>query len=124
MKEYFKAIYKLAERCVVKVLKIDLGSGLYKILFMDKRERKPNLPLFDDWVNECCSTGIIHPDYSEGFSKTITTENISKLLKYKKYIHYKFKRSFVKDGEYKMNVLTIILSDDNSCYLIIYDIDE
>ena len=126
MKEFLKAINTLAMHCVVKVLKIDLNTGTYKIVHLDKGEYKSNSPYLNDWVNEAVTKDLIREDYSEAFKTVFSFDNLKSKLKYSKYIHYKFARkcnSF--NDEYRMSVITVLpIENGNSAYLIVYDIND
>lgn len=127
MKEFLRAMNKLAEQCVVKVLKINLDTGSYKVVHLDKGEYKSTSPFLDDWVRESISKNLIRDDYSEAFQKIFSFENIKSTLKYSKYIHYKFARKLSEfSDEYRMSVITVLPVDDTKkeCYLIVYDINE
>lgn len=124
-KEFLKAINKLAMQCVVKALKINLETGEYKIIHLDKGENKCNSSFLNDWVEESIMKELINPDYAEAVKHIVNVNYINKTLKYNKYIHLKFKRMPYVNGEYKYHVLTILPENDENkfAYLIIYDID-
>lgn len=127
MKEYLKAINKLAMQCVVKVLKVDLNTGIYKNVYLNKGEHRSLSPYLDDWIKESCSKELIREDYSEAFGTIFLVSNIKKTLQYSKYIHYKFLRKPNEFcDEYRASVITAIPVDDdkNECYLIVYDINN
>lgn len=127
MNEFFKVFGELANRCAVKVLKIDLESGTYKIIHLSKGEAKSNSPFLKDWVEECCNKELVHYDYIDAFKQLTELDYLKKTLKYKSYIHFKFKRCSYQGGEYRTNVMSILpIKESNpfSCYLVVYDIDD
>lgn len=122
MKSYLKAIIKLTEKCVVKVLEVDKNDE-YKILYIDKRELKSNSPFLKDWVNDHVAKNLIPEDYIEGFKHYVNSEYAFKALKYKKYIHYKFKRKITTCDDWTESVITILPKDENTIYLVVYNIE-
>lgn len=127
MREYLKAINKLAMNCVVKVLKINLNTGMYKIVHINKGEYKSSSPYLNDWVKEFVSKELVREDYAEAFEKIFLIENIRSTLNYSKYIHYKFLRKPNEFcDEYRTSVITVLPVDDTKqeCYLIVYDINN
>ena len=124
MKEFLKAVNSLAMKCVVKVLKIDLETGIYKILYINKGENTNTSPFLNNWIKDNSKKELIHPDYSEAFESIFSTENLKKTLKYKKYLHYRFLRMPNVNMEYRNTVMTALPAEEHSCYLIIYDIED
>ena len=124
MKEFLKAVNSLAMKCVVKVLKIDLETGIYKILYINKGENTNTSPFLNNWIKDNSKKELIHPDYSEAFESIFSTENLKKTLKYKKYLHYRFLRMPNSNMEYRNAVITALPAGEHSCYLIIYDIED
>ena len=124
MKEFLKAVNSLAMKCVVKVLKIDLETGIYKILYINKGENTNTSPFLNNWIKDNSKKELIHPDYSEAFESIFSTENLKKTLKYKKYLHYRFLRMPNVNMEYRNTVITALPAEEHSCYLIIYDIED
>ena len=124
MKEFLKAVNSLAMKCVVKVLKIDLETGTYKILYINKGENTNTSPFLNNWIKDNSKKELIHPDYSEAFESIFSTENLKKTLKYKKYLHYRFLRMPNVNMEYRNTVVTALPAGEHSCYLIVYDIED
>ena len=124
MKEFLKAVNSLAMKCVVKVLKIDLETGIYKILYINKGENTNTSPFLNNWIKDNSKKELIHTDYSEAFESIFSTENLKKTLKYKKYLHYRFLRMPNSNMEYRNAVITALPTGEHSCYLIVYDIED
>lgn len=124
MKEFLKAVNLLAMKCVVKVLKVDLNVGNYRIIYIDKGEHKSKSKKLDDWIEENCLKELIHPDYSEAFKNIFRFENMKNSLKHRKYLHFKYKRASDIDYNYRTSVMTALPVEGNKCYLIIYDIED
>ena len=124
MKEFLKAVNSLAMKCVVKVLKIDLETGIYKILYINKGENTNTSPFLNNWIKDNSKKELIHQDYSEAFESIFSTENLKKTLKYKKYLHYRFLRMPNSNMEYRNAVITALPVGEHSCYLIVYDIED
>lgn len=124
MKEFLKAVNSLAMKCVVKVLKIDLETGIYKILYINKGENTNTSPFLNNWIKDNSKKELIHPDYFEAFESIFSTENLKKTLKYKKYLHYRFLRMPNSNMEYRNAVITALPVEKHFCYLIVYDIED
>ena len=122
MKEWEKAIINLAETCVVKVLEVR-KTDEYKILYIDKREKKNPSPFLKDWVEDHINSQMIHEDYIDAFRHLINSERAFKMLKYKKYIHFKMKRRMNETSGFIESVITIIQKDKETLYLIVYNIE-
>lgn len=124
MKDFLDAMNKLAMQCVVKLLEIDLNTVEYKVVYLDKGENTTTSPFLADWINNSCSKELIHPDYIDVFKTVTDIEHIKKVLKYKKYVHLKFKRMPYKNGDYRDTVMTILPKDEHKVYMILYDIEN
>ena len=48
MKDFLDAMNKLAMQCVVKLLEIDLNTGKYKVVHLDKGENTTTSPFLAD----------------------------------------------------------------------------
>lgn len=127
MKEFVKAVASIAKKNAIKVLKINLDSGKYNVIYLKKGEYKSDSPYLDDWIDECINKGIIKQDYIGSFKKLLNLENLRETLKTKDYVHLKFERRFNPNTDkWKINIITVVLNpkEKEECYLIVYNIDN
>lgn len=125
-KEALKALTKLTESCAVRILKVDLNTGIQEVLFLAQGERPPTSCLLTDTIKDTVSNKLIHPDYIDAYKHLYDIDNLNKCFKFKKYLHFKYLRASNIGGEYNSAVTTALKVEDeeNSIYLITYDITD